>query len=212
MTRVDARGLICVESKPGGTEMGRIVVTEFVSLDGVVEAPGGGEGFKHDGWSFEIDRGDAGNQFKLEETMGSEALLLGRKTYEGFAAAWPSRDGEFADKFNSMPKYVVSSTIAEPLEWNNSTVVKGALAREVARLKEQVDGVIQVPGSLRLVQDLFENDLVDELHLMVFPVVLGTGRKLFAEQSEKSDWKLKELRPVGPDGVLVATYERTDRS
>ena len=104
--------------------MGRIVVTEFVSLDGVVEAPGGGEGFKHDGWSFEIDRGDEGNQFKLEETMSSEALLLGRKTYEGFAAAWPSRDGEFAEKFNSMPKYVVSSTLEDP-EWNNTTVLDG---------------------------------------------------------------------------------------
>ena len=119
--------------------MGRIVVTEFVSLDGVVEAPGGGEGYKHDGWSFEIDRGDEGNRFKLDETMASEALLLGRKTYEGFAAAWPSRDGDFADKFNSMPKYVVSSTLESP-EWRNTTVLDGDLAQEVSRLRDATRG------------------------------------------------------------------------
>src|SRR6187455_3730922 len=142
--------------------MGRIVVTEFVSLDGVVEAPGGGEGFVHDGWSFEFDRGDEGNRFKLEETMGSEALLLGRKTYEGFAAAWPSREGEFADKFNSMPKYVVSSTLESP-EWSNTTVISGDLAQEVGRLKDSVDGDVVVHGSATLVQGLLEAGLVDEL-------------------------------------------------
>ena len=123
--------------------MGRIVVTEFVSLDGVVEAPGGGEGFKHDGWTFEIDRGEEGNRFKLDETMDSEALLLGRKTYEGFAAAWPSREGEFADKFNSMPKYVVSSTLQSP-EWSNSTVLAGDLGEEVTKVRDAHDGDVVV--------------------------------------------------------------------
>src|SRR2546430_13442630 len=113
--------------------MGRIVVTEFVSLDGVIEAPGGGETFKHAGWSFEINRGDEGDKFKLDETLSSAALLLGRVTYEGFAKAWPSREGEFADKFNTMPKYVVSSTLGDP-EWNNSTVLKGDIAEEVTKL------------------------------------------------------------------------------
>src|SRR5215211_1599408 len=121
--------------------MGRIVVTEFVSLDGVMEDPGGAENFRHGGWSFAIERGDEGNEFKLEETLSSEALLLGRVTYEGFAEAWPSREGEFADKFNTMPKYVVSSTLEEP-EWNNSTVLRGDVAEEVAKLKEELDGDI----------------------------------------------------------------------
>src|ERR671911_2591171 len=140
--------------------VGRIVVTEFVSLDGVMEAPGGGEDFKHGGWSFEISRGDEGDQFKLDETMASEALLLGRRTYEGFAAAWPSREGEFADKFNTMPKYVVSSTLEDP-EWNNTTVLKGDVADEVAKLRQDLAGDIVVHGSPRLVQALIDNDLVD---------------------------------------------------
>ncbi len=172
--------------------MGRIVVTEFVSLDGVVEAPGGGEGYKHDGWSFEIDRGDEGNRFKLDETMASEALLLGRKTYEGFAAAWPSREGDFADKFNSMPKYVVSSTLESP-EWGNTTVLEGDLAQAVARLREAHEGDVVVHGSPQLVQGLIEADLVDELRLMVFPVVLGTGKRLFGETSDKKLLRLDEL-------------------
>ena len=184
--------------------MGRIVITEFVSLDGVIEAPGGGEGFKYDGWSFEIDRGDEGNAFKLEETMASEALLLGRTTYEGFAAAWPERDGEFADKFNTMPKYVVSSTLNDP-EWNNSTVLKGDVAEEVAKLKQEHDGDIVVHGSARLVQTLIDNDLVDELRLMVFPVVLGTGKRLFGETSDKKTLRLVDSRTVG-DGVSILVY------
>src|SRR5262245_3159313 len=188
--------------------MARIVVTEFVSMDGVMQAPGG-EDFKYPGWTFEFDRGDDGNDFKLQETLEADALLIGRITYESFAGAWPSREGPFAEKFNSMPKYVVSSTLEGP-EWNNTTVLTGSAGEEAAKLKDQIDGVIQVPGSLRLVQELFENDLVDELHLMVFPVVLGTGRRLFGEQSEKSDWKLTEVRPVGPDGVLVMVYQRAD--
>jgi dihydrofolate reductase len=187
-------------------EMGKLVVTEFVSLDGVMQAPGGEE-FKYPGWSFAFDRGDDGNRFKLEETLETDALLIGRVTYESFAGAWPSREGEFADKFNTMPKYVVSSTLDSP-EWNNTTVLRGNAAEEVAKLKQEVDGIVQVPGSLRLVQELLENDLVDELHLMVFPVVLGTGRRLFGETSDKSDWRLTEAKPVGPDGVLVLVYER----
>ena len=186
--------------------MGKLVVTEFVSLDGVMQAPGG-EDFKYRGWSFAFDRGEDGNQFKLQETLESEALLIGRVTYESFAGAWPSREGEFADKFNSMPKYVVSSTLESP-EWNNTTVLKGDAVEAASKLKEEIDGIIQVPGSLRLARALIENDLVDELHLMVFPVVLGTGRRLFGETSEKSDWRLTEAKPVGPDGVLVLVYER----
>jgi dihydrofolate reductase len=189
-------------------EMGRIVVTEFVSLDGVMQAPGG-EDFKYPGWSFEFNRGEDGDQFKLQETLEADALLIGRVTYESFAGAWPTREGPFAEKFNTMPKYVVSSTLESP-EWNNTTVLEGDAVEEASKLKEQIDGVIQVPGSLRLVQALFESDLVDELHLMVFPVVLGTGRKLFGEQSEKADWRLTEARPVGPDGVLVLVYQRAD--
>ena len=186
--------------------MGKLVVTEFVSLDGVMQAPGGEE-FKYPGWSFAFDRGADGNQFKLQETLETDALLIGRVTYESFANAWPAREGEFADKFNSMPKYVVSSTLENP-EWNNTTVLKGDAVEAASKLKEDVDGIVQVPGSLRLVQALIEADLVDELHLMVFPVVLGTGRRLFGETSEKSDWRLTEAKPVGPDGVLVLIYER----
>src|SRR5204863_4475327 len=150
-----------------GGRMGRIVVTEFVSLDGVMEDPGGAEDFEHGGWTFEIDRGE-GDAFKLEETRATEALLLGRVTYEGFAAAWPSREGEFADRFNSMPKYVVSSTLQDP-EWNNTTVLSGDLAEEVSNMKERHDGDVVVHGSRQLVQTLVDRDLVDELRLMVFP-------------------------------------------
>src|SRR5438094_8000429 len=164
--------------------MGKIVVTEFVSLDGVIEDPGGAEDFKYGGWSFEISRGDEGDKFKLDEAFAAEALLLGRVTYEGFAAAWPSRDGDFADKFNSMPKYVVSSTLRNP-EWNNSKVVEGELAEGVSKLKQEVDGDIVVHGSAQLVQGLLERDLVDELRLMVLPVVLGSGKRLFGESGKK---------------------------
>ena len=185
--------------------MGRIVVTEFVSLDGVVEDPGGAEDFKHSGWSFEFERGEEGNKFKLDETLDSEALLLGRVTYEGFAAAWPSREGEFADKFNDMPKYVVSSTLDKP-EWNNTTVLEGDVAEAVSKLKREVDGNIVVHGSAQLVQTLLEHDLVDELRLMVFPVALGTGKRLFGETSDKKPLRLKESKTVG-DGVAILVYE-----
>jgi dihydrofolate reductase len=185
--------------------VGRIVVTEFVSLDGVMEDPGGAESFKHGGWTFQINRGDEGDKFKLDETFASEALLLGRVTFEGFAAAWPSRDGEFADKFNSMPKYVVSSTLADP-EWNNSTVLKGDVAKEVAKLRQERDGDIVVHGSARLVQTLLEHDLVDEVRLMVFPVVLGSGKRLFGETTEKKPLRLVDSKVVG-DGVAILVYE-----
>ena len=187
--------------------MGKLVVTEFVSVDGVFEDPGGSEDYEHGGWTFEYDRGDDGNQFKLDETLETEALLIGRVTYESFAGAWPKREGEFADKFNTMPKYVVSSTLEDP-EWNNTTVLKGDVVAETTKLKEQIDGIVQTPGSLRLVQTLLEHDLVDELHLMVFPVILGTGRRLFGATTEKTDWRLTDAKPVGRDGVLVLIYER----
>ena len=185
--------------------MGRIVVTEFVSLDGVMEDPGGAENFRHGGWSFEIARGEEGDKFKLDETFASEALLLGRVTYEGFAAAWPSREGEFADRFNSMPKYVVSSTLDEP-EWNNSTVLKGDVAEEVGKLRRDQDGDIVVHGSAQLVQTLTENNLVDEFRLMVYPLVLGGGKRLFGETSDKKPLRLVESKVVG-DGVAILIYE-----
>jgi dihydrofolate reductase len=182
-------------------EMGRIVVTEFVSLDGVMEDPGGSENFKYGGWSFEFARGEEGDRFKLDEALGADALLLGRVTYEGFAEAWPTRSGEFADKFNSMPKYVVSSTLDEA-EWNNSTVLEGDVVDAVTNLRQEVDGDIVVHGSAQLVQTLLEHDLVDELRLMVFPVVLGSGKRLFGDTSEKKPLQLVDAQTVG-DGVAI---------
>jgi dihydrofolate reductase len=184
--------------------MGRIVVSEFVSLDGVVEDPGGSEDFKHGGWSFVFERGEEGDRFKLEETMDADALLLGRVTYEGFAEAWPERDGEFADRFNSMPKYVVSSTLSDP-GWANSTVLRGELAAEVDRLRESHDGDVVVHGSPTLVQGLIDAGLVDELRLMVFPVVLGAGKRLFGEMDGKRTLALAESKVVG-DGIAILVY------
>jgi dihydrofolate reductase len=185
--------------------MGRIVVTEFVSLDGVMEDPGGDGNFKHKGWTFKFNRGEAGDKFKLDETRDSEALLLGRVTYEGFAAAWPSRDGEFADKLNSMPKYVVSSTL-DKARWNNSTVLKGDVLQEVSKLKQRVGGNVVVHGSAQLVQTLLANDLVDELRLMVFPVVLGSGKRLFGATSDQKRMQLVESKTVG-DGIAILIYK-----
>jgi dihydrofolate reductase len=187
--------------------MAQIIVTEFVSLDGVMEDPGGAEGFKYGGWTFEIDRGEEGDNFKLRETLDSDALLLGRVTYEGFAAAWPSREGEFADKFNSMPKYVVSSTLRSP-EWNNTTVLHGDVVESVSRLRREVDGNVVVHGSRQLAQTLLEHDLVDELRLMVFPVLLGSGKRLFGGTSDKKRLQLGESRTVG-DGVAILVYRRS---
>jgi dihydrofolate reductase len=185
--------------------MGRIIVTEFVSLDGVMEAPGGGEDYKHAGWTFEINRGEEGNKFKIKETSDSEALLLGRITYEGFAKAWPSREGEFADKFNSMPKYVVSATLKKA-DWNNSTILSGDVTEEITKLKKKLNGNIVVHGSAQLVQALVANDLIDELRLMVFSVILGSGKKLFGGMDEKKSMKLISSQTVG-DGVGILIYE-----
>ena len=185
--------------------MGKVVVTEFVTVDGVVEDPGGSEDFDRGGWAFKFDRGDDGDKFKLDEAMESEALLLGRVTYEGFAEAWPSREGEFADKFNTMPKYVVSTTLENP-EWTNSTVISGEVGAEVSRLKQELDGDLVVHGSASLVQALTQEDLVDEYRLMVFPTVLGSGKRLFGDTDVARTLELVDAKPVGPDGVVILTY------
>ena len=187
--------------------MGTIVVTEFVSLDGVMEDPGGAEGYRHGGWTFKVNRGEDGDRFKLDETMESEALLLGRVTYEGFAAAWPSREGEFADHLNNARKVVVSTTLTHP-EWQNTTVISDNVPRQIAKLKADTDGAILVAGSGTLVGTLLEHDLVDELRLMVFPTILGRGRRLFPEGIDRRKLRLVDARTVGPDGVQVTTYRR----
>jgi dihydrofolate reductase len=186
--------------------MGRIVVSEFVSLDGVMEDPGGAEDFRHGGWSFQFSRGEEGDKFKLDETMQSEAMLLGRVTYEGFADAWPQRDGEFADKFNGMPKYVVSSTLRDP-SWGNTTVLDGDVPAAVARVRDDTSGDVVVHGSAQLVQALLAGDLVDELRLMVFPVVLGSGKRLFGATDDMKKLRLTDSRIVG-DGVAILVYQR----
>src|SRR3954465_10275246 len=186
--------------------MRELIVTEFVTLDGVMEAPGGEPGHPHSGWVFDF-MGDEQQEFKLQEVLEADAPLIGRVTYESFAGAWPEREGEFADKMNSMPKYVVSTTLKDP-EWNNTTVLdSGDAIAQVRTLKEQFDGELQVPGSHRLVQQLIEGDLVDQINLMVFPVILGTGRRAFEETPERRKLQLRESKVVG-DGVLVLIYER----
>jgi dihydrofolate reductase len=184
--------------------MGNVVVSQFISLDGVVEDPGGAEEFDRGGWAFEFDRGAEGDKFKLDEVMASEVLLLGRVTYEGFAKAWPSRSGDFADKFNGMPKYVVSATLKDP-EWNNSTVIDGDVAEAVAELKRDVDGDILVNGSVQLVQTLMEHDLVDEYRLMVYPTILGAGKRLFGETRDAAALRLVDAKPAGE--TIILTYE-----
>ena len=183
--------------------MGNVVVSEFVTVDGVMEDPGGAEGFERGGWAFQFDRGPEGDKFKLDEVMASDVLLLGRVTFEGFAAAWPSRTGEFADKFNTMPKYVVSKTLGEP-EWSNSTVIRGDVAAAVAKLRQEPGGDILVNGSAQLVRELAEHDLVDEYRLMVFPVVLGRGKRLFLETSDATPVRLVDSKPAGE--CLILTY------
>jgi dihydrofolate reductase len=187
--------------------MGKLVVTEFISIDGVFEDPGGAEDYEHGGWTFEYDRGDEGNTFKLDELTEAEVQLLGRVTYEGFAAAWPSREGPFADKLNSDRKYVVSRSLVDP-EWQNTTVLSGDVVDDVKKLKEDVDGVILVAGSGTLVHTLLEADLVDELRLMVFPTILGRGRRLFPDGIDRLKLTLAESRTVGPDGVQITVYRR----
>jgi dihydrofolate reductase len=189
--------------------MGRLVVTEFVSVDGVFEDPGGAEGYEHGGWTFEYDRGEDGNQFKLDELMDAEVQLLGRVTYAGFAEAWPSREGAFADKLNSDPKYVVSTTLNDPA-WQNTTVISSNVVDEVAKLKQRTDGSILVAGSGTLVGTLLEADLVDELRLMVFPTVLGRGRRLFPDGINRLKLKLVDARQVGPDGAQIQVYRKAE--
>jgi len=189
--------------------MGKLVVTEFVSVDGGFEDPGGSEQYEHGGWTFEYDRGEDGNQFKLDEVMGAEVQLLGRVTYEGFAAAWPSREGPFAEKLNSDPKYVVSTTLDNP-QWQNTTVISENVVDEISKLKDETDGVILVAGSVTLVRTLFEANLVDELRLMIFPTILGRGRRLFPDGIDRVKLRLAESRTVGPDGVQVQVYERAE--
>lgn len=187
--------------------MGKLVVTEFVSVDGVFEDPGGAEDYEHGGWTFEYDRGDDGNQFKLDELEEASVHLLGRVTYEGFAAAWPSRSGEFADKLNNDKKVVVSTTLTDP-EWRNTTVISDDIPGRIAKLKTDTDGEILVAGSGMLVGTLLEHNLVDEIRLMVFPTILGRGRRLFPEGVDRQKLRLVEARTVGPDGVQVHIYHR----
>ena len=187
--------------------MGKLVVTEFVSVDGVFEDPGGAEDYEHGGWTFEYDRGEEGNQFKMDELVEAEAHLLGRVTYEGFAEAWPSREGEFADRLNNDRKVVVSTTLTDP-EWNNTTVISDEVPKKIAELKNETEGVILVAGSGTLVATLLEHDLVDELRLMVFPTILGRGRRLFPDGIDRRKLRLVEAKTIGSDGVQVHTYRR----
>jgi len=185
--------------------MRRIIVSEFITLDGVMDDPGGADKTERGGWAFQFERGPEGDRFKLEETMAAGALLLGRVTYEGFAAAWPSRTGEFADKMNNMPKYVVSSRLAGP-RWNNTMLINGNVEEEVSKLKAMPGGDILVAGSGGLVNTLMQHDLVDELRLMVYPVILGKGKRLFQDGLERLPLRLVEAKPVG-SGILTLVYQ-----
>jgi dihydrofolate reductase len=182
--------------------MGKVVVSQFISVDGVVEDPGGSESWERGGWAFQFDRGDEGNKFKLDEVMASDALLLGRVTYEGFAEAWPSRTGEFADKFNGMPKYVVSRTLQDA-EWNNTTVIAEDVPTAIAKLKQDFDGDILVNGSVQLVQALAEDGLIDEYRFMVFPTVLGGGKHMFGETPAAAALMLVDAKPAGETFILI---------
>ncbi len=189
--------------------MRKVVASEFVSLDGVIQAPGDAGEYDRGGWSFRSDRGPEGDKFKDDELAAADALLLGRKTYEGFAAAWPQMEeqtGEYGARMNGYPKYVASKTLQEPLEWNNSTLIEGDVAEEVARLKQQDGKDILIFGSGELARTLMEHDLIDEYRLMVHPVVVGKGKRLFGDVGETRDLRLVDMRQVGPDGVLILTY------
>ena len=183
--------------------MGKLIVTEFITADGVIEDPGQG------GWAFKFNRGEDGDKFKYDELMAADAQLLGRITYQGFAAAWPSMGtDDFGKKMNSMPKYVVSTTLTgAAATWENSTVISSDVAGEVTKLKKQVTGDILVAGSGNLIRTLGEHDLVDEYRLMTFPIVLGIGKRLFNDGFPRSDLRLVESKPVGPDGVVILTYQ-----
>jgi dihydrofolate reductase len=187
--------------------MGKIIVSENVSLDGVVQDPTGDEGFRHGGWFGQIGDKDREEWAKVEldEALAAQALLLGRRSDEWFAARWAGRTGEWADRLNSLPKYVVSATLAEP-RWSNSTVLRGEVVNEVSKLKQELDGEIFVYASRQLVRTLMEHDLVDELRLMVYPVVLGAGERLFGETGDKKSMRLLGARTVG-DSLALLTYE-----
>jgi len=185
--------------------MGKIVVSDNVSLDGVVQDPAGDEGFRVGGWVGLIKDRPELSKLALDEALGTEALLLGRRSYEWFAARWPSRSGDLADRLNSLPKYVVSSTLEHP-DWNNSTVLKGDVLNEVSKLKHELKREVVVPASFQLVRTLMEHDLVDELRLKIFPVVLGAGERLFGETSDKKAMRLVDTQTVDGD-VLLLTYE-----
>jgi dihydrofolate reductase len=182
--------------------MGKLVVTEFISLDGVIEEPR---------WTFEFNRGEDGDKFKGDELKAADAQLLGRVTYQGFAAAWPSMGHDwFGEKMNNMPKYVVSSTLSdEDANWTNSTVIRGDVPGEIAQVKERVAGDLLVAGSAKLVRTLAEHDLVDEYRLMVFPIVLGAGKRLFEQDHTRTTLRLVDTKAVGPDGVFILTYAPT---
>jgi dihydrofolate reductase len=182
--------------------MGRLVVTEYVSIDGVAEAPSGTESFGRVGWTDGFSRGPEGEQFKLDEAMNADALLLGRVTYDTFAPVWPNYEGEFADKFNTMPKYVISQTLTNP-EWNNTTVLSGDVVEEATKLKARYDRDIVVHGSLQLVQTLIEHDLVDTLHLQVYPVIVGAGKRLISETSATKRFELAEANTFGDVQFMV---------
>jgi dihydrofolate reductase len=185
--------------------MGKIIVSDNASLDGVIQDPAGDEGFSRGGWVGLIKDHPELGKLALDEALGAEALLLGRRSYEWLAARWPSRSGELADRLNSLPKYVVSSTLADP-DWNNSTVLKGDVVAEVAKLKDDLEGEIVVPASFQLVHTLIDHDLVDELRLKIFPVVLGAGERVFGETSDKKPMRLVDAQTLG-DGVAFLTYE-----
>lgn len=190
--------------------MGDVVVTEFISLDGVIEDPGGAEDFEHGGWSFEFNRGDEGDRFKLDELMAADVQLLGRTTYQGFAAAWPDMresTGEFGEKMNAMPKHVVSTTLSdEDASWENSTVIRDDVPGAVRKLAQEVEGDILIQGSAKLARSLADQGLIDRINLMMFPIVLGSGKRLFPEGIPRSTLELDTVEQVGPDGVLVLTY------
>jgi dihydrofolate reductase len=191
---------------------GRIVVSEYMTIDGVIQDPGGTGEYDRGGWTFEYNRGDEGDKFKLDELKAADAQLQGRITYDGMAAAWPTMkdDAGFADRMNSMPKYVVSTTIKDP-EWENSTVISDNVPEEVAKLKDQYEGDILIYGSANLIATLLENDLVDEWRLMIYPEILGEGKKLFPEGViDRRKLKLTEDKPLGPDGIRLLTFERAD--
>jgi dihydrofolate reductase len=190
--------------------MGKLVVTEFVSADGVFQDPGGVGEIDRGGWSFKAEHGDEFDKFKTDELMAADAQLLGRITYEGFAKAWPEMEeteGEFAVKMNTMPKYVVSTTLSDDdATWQNSTVIRGDVPGAVAKLKDEVDGDILIQGSGQLVQTLLDEALVDELHLMVFPIVVGEGKHLFGDQRDMSELRLTNSQTIGPDGIIALSY------